>query len=97
MELVTLRVLKSYCLRCIWQDIFSSPKELFSSDLGLTQPSIKLVLGIFAVGKVGRDVKLTTHLHLVTRLRMGLSYKPVSTTFLQCLDGETLSLLPALV
>jgi hypothetical protein len=61
----------SYGLRCILQSIFSSPKELLVLTLVLTQPPIKLVLGIFPVGKGDRGVKLTTHRHLVTRLKMG--------------------------
>jgi hypothetical protein len=70
-ELVKLHVAKRYGLLCVWQDIFSSPEELLRPALGLTQPPIKLVLGIFPISKGGRGVKLTTYLYLVPRLRMG--------------------------
>jgi hypothetical protein len=39
-----------------------------------TQPLIQWVPGIFSRGYSGRSVKLTTHLHLVPRLRMAELY-----------------------
>jgi hypothetical protein len=46
--------------------------------LGPTQPSIQLVPGaFFPGGKSGRDVKLTTHLHLVPRLQIRVAVSPL--------------------
>jgi hypothetical protein len=45
------------------------------SDLGPTQPPVQWVAGVFSPGvKRGRGVTLTTHPHLVPRLRMSRSY-----------------------
>jgi hypothetical protein len=42
--------------------------------LGPTQPPIQWVPGAVSLGESGRDVKLTTHLHLVQRSKNEWSY-----------------------
>jgi hypothetical protein len=56
--------------------------------VGPTQPPIQWVLGVLFLGvKRGRGMMLTTHPHLVPRLRMSRSYPPPTNASMVC--GET--------
>jgi hypothetical protein len=48
--------------------------------LGPTQPPIQWVPGALSLGYRGRDVKLTTHLHLVQRPKMRGVMPPLPNT-----------------
>jgi hypothetical protein len=52
-----------------WAEIYLLPRAS-RLDLGLIQPPTQLVLSLFPREQSGGDVKLTIHLHLVSRLRI---------------------------
>jgi hypothetical protein len=59
--------------------------------LGPTQPPVQWVPGVLSpVVKRGRDVMLTTHPHLVPRLKMSRSYPPLTPSASMACSGITL-------
>jgi hypothetical protein len=59
--------------------------------MGPIQPSTQWDRGLFSQGSSGRSVKLTTHLHLVPRLRIH-GHKPPLPTRLHGVQKEKFSL-----
>jgi hypothetical protein len=67
--------------------LFSKTSRL---TLGPTQPPIRLVLGFFVGGKLAGGMILTTHLHLVPKLRRSTTMPPFSLYVFMAWSGKFL-------
>ena len=68
-------------------------RDLFfkASNLALTDTSIQWVPWFLSFGVMWQNMRLTTHLHLVLRLRMSEAIPPLLYAFMVCI-GKTLHL-----